>query len=283
MTDMKKYGKPLLTGIVVAALLALVMLKITMDFQVLLFLGTALFFAAGLLNAESGPHYLVTALAVSGFYGVLFIGTVLEQLPQLWYFVPVYLAGALLGVLYKKHKMRAGAALAVLTAGMLFMAIQMIPRDLENMLAKERFDKLPEFTIRHMNGEITQSRSLAGKVVVLDFFGTWCKPCILELKELARVKAAFDDNEVVFFVIDADQGNDTPEKFEAFIDKNEYTFNFAYDQDSEIFKKLEMAHLGLPTLLVIDKDQHIRLQHVGYNPAETHFAERLTETINDLK
>lgn len=280
---MKEYWKPFLTGIIAAALMVLVMLKITMNFQVLLFLGTALFFAAGLLHAKIGRPYLVTAMAVSVFYITFFILIVLEQLPQLWYFAPIYLVGAFLGVLFKKHKIKAGVASALLTAAMLFIAIDMIPRDLESMLLKERYDKLPEFTIQHMNGETTDSRSLAGKVVVLDFFGTWCKPCILELPELDKVKEAFDEDQVVFYVINADQGRDTPEKFEAFIDKNNYSFHFAYDLNSEIFKKLEMDHLGLPTLLVIDKDQHIRMQHVGYNPAEIYFVERLTETIRSLQ
>ena len=69
---MKSYWKPLLTGIIVAALLVLVMLKVTMNFQVLLFLGTTLFFAAGLLHARKDTHYLATALAVSVFYVVFF-------------------------------------------------------------------------------------------------------------------------------------------------------------------------------------------------------------------
>jgi peroxiredoxin len=283
MTGMKSYWKPLLTGIIVAALMVLVMLKVTMNFQVLLFLGTALFFAAGLLHARKDTHYLATALAVSVFYVVFFALIVLEELPQLWYFIPVYLAGSLLGVLFRKHRTKAGVASMALVAGMLFITLVMIPRDLEHMLAKERNDTLPEFTIQHLNGETTDSRSLAGKVVVLDFFGTWCKPCILELRELDKVKEAFDEDEVVFYVINADQGKDTPEKFEAFIKKHDYTFNFAYDHNSEIFKKLEMDHLGLPTLLVIDKEQLIRYQHVGYNPAETHFRDRLIETINGLK
>ena len=156
-----------------------------------------------------------------------------------------------------------------------FLAVEIIPKDLEDSLTIERFDKLPEFNIELVNGEIIPSGDLKGKIVVLDFFGTWCKPCILELKELDKIKAAFDESAVKFLIINADQGGDTPEKFESFINKNNYNFNFAYDHDSTIFKKLKMAHLGLPTLLIIDKDQNIRLQHVGYNPAETHFNENI--------
>jgi len=280
---MKTYAKPLLTGAITALILILVMWKITMNFQVLLFLGTALFFVAGYLNTGRGNHLLLAATAILIFYCTFFIWVVLEQLPQLWYFVPIYAAAALLGLLYQKNKRRAGVAIAVLAAGMLLMAVRVIPRQLDNMLTKERYDALPEFTIRDMDGGETDSRSLKGKVVVLDFFGTWCKPCILELRELDDIQAAFDESQVVFYVINADQGGDTPEKFQTFIDRNDYTFRFAYDHDSEIFRKLKMNHLGLPTLLIIDKDQQIRLQHVGYNPAETHFRDRIMETIQGLQ
>ena len=280
---MKSYAKPLLTGILITLILILVMWKITMDFQVLLFLGTVLFFAGGYFNAGRGNHSLITATLVLVIYGLFFVIVVLEQLPKLWYFLPIFLAGVLLGMHFQENKLRAGILSAPLLAVMLFMAVNVIPKDLEGMLAKARYDALPEFDIHELDGMVVNSRSLKGKVVVLDFFGTWCKPCILELKELDKVKAAFDESEVVFYVIDADQGSDTPEKFQAFIEKNAYTFHYAYDHDSEIFRKLKMNHLGLPTLLVIDKDQQIRLQHVGYNPAETHFGERLIETINGLK
>ncbi|WP_445386040.1 TlpA family protein disulfide reductase [Robiginitalea sp. IMCC44478] len=279
---MKKFWKPIASGIVVALLLVLVMWQLTMNFQLLLFIGAALFFAAGYFNTSGTLYNGLKVLIITVFYGLFFVLLVLEQLPQLWYFIPIYMAATWIGLLFAPYKRKALAGLAALLIMMLVLALELIPRNLEDMLVKERYEALPEFTIRHMDGAQTAISSLEGKVVILDFFGTWCKPCILELRELDKIQKEFGE-EVEFFVINADQGGDTPEKFQAFIDKNEYTFNFAYDHDSEIFKTLEMAHLGLPTLLVIDKEQRIRLQHVGYNPAETRFVESLTRTINELK
>jgi peroxiredoxin len=279
----KRYFKPFITGIVVTLVLILVMLKITMNFQVLLFLGAIIFFIAGYINSSSTLNRLITAVPILIFYSGFFIFIVLEELPVLWYFVPIYITSTLLGLYYRAHKGIMIASSLVLILLMFFLSIRSIPNDLESVLTKERFDRLPEFSIQGVNGEVTSSSSLRGKVVVLDFFGTWCKPCILELKELAKVKDFFEGEEVVFYVINADQGGDTPAKFDAFINEHDYDFNFAYDHGSKIFKQLEMAHLGLPTLLIIDKDQNIRLQHVGYNAAETNFRNQMIEMINSLK
>jgi len=280
---MKKFIKPLLTGIVITLVMVLVMLKITMDFQLLLFIGAVIFFIAGLINSDTRIHYLLATFIITIMYLLLFIILVLEQLP-VWYFVPIYFAIALLGVLYKRHKQKIIASLLLLTAVMFFLAIKIIPTDIENSLTQTRFEQLPQFSINEMSGNVVDSKTLEGKVVVLDFFGTWCKPCIGELKELDKIQIAFKDNkDVVFYVIDANYGGDTPEKFKAFIDNHNYKFKFAYDYDSEIFKLLKLQKLGIPVTLIIDKEQNIRIQHVGYNPAETNFSENMIKTINSLK
>ncbi len=280
---MKKFIKPLLTGIVVTLLMVLVMLKITMDFQLLLFIGGVIFFIAGLINSDTRIHYLLATFIITIIYLLLFIILVLEQLP-IWYFVPIYFAIALLGILYKRHKQKIITSLLLLTTLMFFLAIKIIPTDIENSLTQTRFEQIPQFSIKEMSGNVVDSKTLEGKVVVLDFFGTWCKPCIGELKELDKIQIAFKDNkDVVFYVIDADYGNDSPEKFQAFIDKHNYKFKFAYDYDSKIFKLLKLQKLGIPVTLIIDKEQNIRIQHVGYNPAETNFSENMIKTINSLK
>ena len=280
---MKKFIKPLLTGIVVTLLMVLVMLKITMDFQLLLFIGAVIFFIAGLINSDTRIHYLLTTFIITIIYLLLFIILVLEQLP-IWYFVPIYFAIALLGVLYKRHKQKIIASLLLLAALMFFLAIKIIPADIENSLTQTRFEQLPQFSINEMSGNVVDSKTLEGKVVVLDFFGTWCKPCIGELKELDKIQMAFkDDKNVIFYVIDANYGGDTPEKFKAFIEKHNYKFKFAYDYDSKIFKLFKLQKLGIPVILIIDKEQNIRVQHMGYNPAETNFSENMIKTINSLK
>jgi len=285
---MKKIIKPLLTGIVATLIMVLVMLIITMDFQLLLFIGAVIFFIAGLTNSDTRIHYLLATFIITIIYLLSFVILVLEQLP-LWYFVPIYFAAALLGVLYNKHKQKIIASLLVLTALMFFLAIKIIPTDIENSLTQTRFDGLPEFTINDTSGNVIDSKALKDKVVIIDFFGNWCAPCIKELKALDKVQAEFNDNpNVVFYVINADLATDTPEKFKAFIEKQNYKFNYAYDYDSKVYNKMmyklfKMKRISLPILLIIDKEQNIRVIHEGYNPAETNFSKNMIKTINNLK
>jgi len=284
MKALKKYLISIGSGIVVTLIMALIMLKLTMNFQILLFLGVALFFVAGFLNSTSGINKLLNAILISFSYLTLFYVLVLAQIPELYYFIPIYFFACLSGLYYKTHRKKVVVSGILAIAFLAFLAIKVIPVDIENSLTELKSEELPTFEILDLEGNLISSESLKGKVVVLDFFGTWCVPCIKELKELDKVQKEFANaSDVEIYIINADIGGDTPQKFNAFINKNDYKFNYAYDSRSKIYKALNLQNSGLPVLLIIDKQNKIRLQHVGYNPAETNFKEHLIETINSLR
>ncbi|MBL4643645.1 MAG: hypothetical protein JKY44_08660, partial [Flavobacteriaceae bacterium] len=69
---MKKFIKPLLTGIVATLVMVFVMLKVTMDFQLLLFTGAVIFFIAGLINSDTRIHYLGATFIITIIYLLFF-------------------------------------------------------------------------------------------------------------------------------------------------------------------------------------------------------------------
>lgn len=283
MKNIKNIIRPLVTGILLTLIMALIMFKVTMDFQLLLFIGSALFFIAGFLNSKTTINYLFASILISFIYLLIFIMTVLEQLPGLKYFVLIYFIACVLGLYFRKYRLKIIASVIVLILFMTFLAIKVIPIYLEDSLSQTKFEALPSFKITELSGDVVDIDQLKGKVIVLDFFGTWCSPCVKELVELDKIQLEFKDtDDVVFYVINANIGGDTPEKFKAFIDKHNYNFRFAYDYNSEIYKLLKLQQLGLPVLLIIDKEQNIRLQHVGYNTAETNFTKNLINTIKSF-
>lgn len=283
MKTLKNYLKPFITGVIATAFIVLIMLKVTIDMQLILFIGTVTFFISGLINNNNSKNNLIVTFLITFIFSFAFVVTVLKEISGLWYFIPIYISATLIGLLFKKQTKKSILLLSILVLIMSFLSIKIIPKNIEESLTKTRFDKLPQFVLNEISGEKIDSNTLKGKVVVLDFFGTWCKPCIAELKELDKVKAAFKDNpNVLFYVVNADIGGDTPEKFKALIKKWNYTFNYAYDHNSVIYKLLGLERLGVPITLIIDKEQNIRLQHVGFNSAETHFKDGMIEAINSL-
>ena len=109
--------------------------------------------------------------------------------------------------------------------------------------------RAPDFTITLDNGETVKLSDLHGRVVLLNFWGTWCPPC---RREMPDFQALYEDYEDKGFVILALAELDTPENVAQFREEMRLTFWMALDEDQRINDLYSIP--GQPASLLIDQD-----------------------------
>ena len=120
----------------------------------------------------------------------------------------------------------------------------------------------PEFNLETLGGESVRSVDLKGKVVVLDFWATWCGPWVEELPQFQATDDRLADRpEVVFLAVSVDQDDDVVRRF---MKKNEYDFPVA--RDGKVDDDFGVS--AIPTIVLIGREGRIQYRHVGYDPEE---------------
>jgi peroxiredoxin len=122
--------------------------------------------------------------------------------------------------------------------------------------------KVPDFSFRTTEGNEYTMNGLQGKVVLLNFFATWCPSCMDEMPALQqKVWDQYKDNEN-FFMVSLGREH-TMEEMKDFQNKKGYSFRFAPDTGRVIYG--QFAEKYIPRNVVVDKEGQIIYQCAGYN------------------
>jgi peroxiredoxin len=123
---------------------------------------------------------------------------------------------------------------------------------------------MPAFTVTDMSGAQINTSELKGKVVLINFWATWCPPCLVELPRLENeVWQKYRGTDFVMLAIAREQSD---EEIAAFRKEYGFSFPMASDPQREVYKLF--GNGGIPRSYVVGADGKILFQSVGYIAAE---------------
>ncbi len=128
-------------------------------------------------------------------------------------------------------------------------------------------DTAPDFTANLADGSTFTLSEQSGKVVLLNFWATWCGPCVGEMPAFEKLYKEYGD-EVAVLAVNCLEDEETVRQF---IAETGYTFPIAFDVEGVVNMKYPTD--GIPYTLVIGKDGTVQKIYVGAADADTQYQE----------
>ncbi len=134
----------------------------------------------------------------------------------------------------------------------------------------------PKFALLELVGEkaMELETALGKKVIVLDFWATWCPPCVEGLPQVARVAEAFSDKPVAVYAVNIEEDAKTIREF---LSERKIQLPVLLDAQGEVAQQYDVA--GIPQTVLIGLDGRVQVVHTGL---PTDLQDELTNAIKEL-
>lgn len=127
-------------------------------------------------------------------------------------------------------------------------------------------EKAADFTLRSIDGKEVKLSDYLGKVVMVNFWATWCGPCKVEMPHLDKMDKDFEEKGFEVISISTDDAR-ASSKVKPLIKRGGFGFVVLLDKDTSVVSQYNPAKT-LPYNVLIDREGNISKVYQGYNPGD---------------
>jgi len=134
----------------------------------------------------------------------------------------------------------------------------------------------PDFELPLLDGTKFKLSDHKDKIVVLDFWATWCGPCVMALPDYIAATSKFDESQVIFVAVNLQE---SPDQIRTFLSDKQLTPRVALDRSSSVAPTFQVS--GIPHTVIIGQGNIVEDVHVGYQPGSGELMQTMLQQMLD--
>lgn len=262
----------ILVGIITAVISFIILEKLKLNMALIAI--SPLPLIAGFIRGKNPAENIFIKVILMNLLFLILFMAIMNGVFHLILIIAVALIGTTLGIYVRLYlstaTIKAIGFLSLYSVSVLLVSLLALPAWLDAAMWEKVNYQAPDFTLLTLDGDKIKSSEYADKVIILDFWATWCGPCI---KGFPLIEKLYNENKendnIAFFIVNSQLRGDTHEKSLEFINKSEYDLPFVNDIKSLAYKNFNVS--TIPHLIIIDKEGMVRYTHTGYEESENFY------------